>query len=106
LQIGLGHSGLFGMVMSLSPVLADPAFVNYLKNALGARRRTASSDLVIDFDDDPMGATDQVWFRSLSLSAVGIRTILTRTPGGRHRITSWAKRVVPALTHLFDPRCS
>jgi enterochelin esterase-like enzyme len=108
LQIGLNHSSLFGMVMSLSPVLADPAFADYVKKALAAFHHGASLNLLIDFDDDPRSAADQVWLQSLSssMSAAGLRIILTRTPGERHRIASWAKRVIPALTQLFDAQCS
>jgi enterochelin esterase-like enzyme len=108
LQIGLSHRNLFGMVMSLSPILADPAFADYVKNALAASHRAASLNLLVDFDDDPTSAADQVWFHSLSasMSAAGSRAILTRTSGGRHRIASWAKRVIPALTQLFDAQFS
>lgn len=63
--------------------------------------------MLIDFDDDPPGTADLAWFRSLSGSKVinGRRVILIQTENGRHRLASWAERVIPALDRLIDVRC-
>jgi enterochelin esterase-like enzyme len=107
LQIGLGHRDLFGMVLSLSPVLGEPTFADHVSTALAAGHRAPPLALLLDFDDDPVGVADHAWFQALSdtRSAASLRSIVKRTPGGRHRIASWSKRVIPALVQLFDARC-
>jgi enterochelin esterase-like enzyme len=108
LQIGLAHADRFGLVLSFSPVLADPAIANYLAAAWRAADHAGPSDLLIDFDDDAIGSTDRAWFAALvRIAAASARqTALVQTPGGRHAIASWAERVVPALQQLLHAPCS
>jgi hypothetical protein len=62
--------------------------------------------LLIDVDDDPVGAADLRRLEPLVAAGPrGRRTTLSRTPGGRHAIGSWAGRVIPALSRLFAGRC-
>jgi predicted alpha/beta superfamily hydrolase len=108
LQIGLGHPGSFGLVLSLSPVLGDPAIAEYLAAAWAVGDRGAAPAFLIDFDDDPVGTADLEWLASVVVTATshGRRATLIQTPGGRHTIASWAERVVPALIQLLAARCS
>ncbi len=100
LQIGLTHPQTFGMVMALSPVLRDPAIAGFL-----AARWPGADDqspaVLIDLDDDPVGRADLDWLESTAPAPVA----LVQTPGGRHRIASWAERVIPALQKLLGGRC-
>jgi enterochelin esterase-like enzyme len=107
LDVGLAHPSRFGMVLSLSPVLADQAIADHLEELLVDTDNTMPSKLLADFDDDAVGTADLAWLRSLigSIPDTRLNMILTRSLGGRHRIASWAKRVIPALTKLMDVRC-
>lgn len=101
LQVGLGHVNRFGAVLAFSPVLGDPALAGYLANAWMAGE-AASAAFLIDFDDDPLGRIDRDWFiaRLAPATPPGRQLVLVQTPGGRHAIASWARRVVPALETL------
>jgi hypothetical protein len=104
LQMGLAHPERFGLVLAFSPVLADPAIAGYL----AAAWTTARLDLLVDFDDDPIGRADRAWLAAIVSTAPdpARHTALVQTPGGRHAIASWAQRVVPALQHLLAAPCS
>lgn len=108
LQIGLAHPDAFGMVLALSPVLGDPAIAEYLAAAWPVASPVGRSAFLVDFDDDPIGSADMGWFASVIGTAtnLGRQATLVQTPGGRHTIASWAERVVPALSQLFDAQCS
>jgi enterochelin esterase-like enzyme len=108
LQIGLGHADRFGLVLSFSPVVRDRAIADHLAAAWSARNHSRRSTVVVDFDDDPIGAADLSWFASMiAASESSVRPVsLVQTPGGRHAIDSWARRVVPALVQLLDATCA
>jgi hypothetical protein len=103
LQIGLERPDLFGMVLSLSPLLADPALRAYLGDIWSHARPGTGQALLLDFDDDPPGLKDLNWLAGLALDPP--LPILRRTPGARHRIDSWAQRIVPALKILLPGDC-
>lgn len=108
LQIGLAHADRFGLVLAFSPVVRDRAIADYLAATWSVADRAGPSALVIDFDDDPIGAADLGWFASMvGPSESSVRPVsLIQTPGGRHAIDSWARRVVPALVQLLDATCA
>jgi enterochelin esterase-like enzyme len=108
LQIGLGHADRFGLVLSFSPVVRDRAIADHLAAAWSARDHSRPSTVVVDFDDDPIGAADLIWFASMvGADEDGARRLsLVQTPGGRHAIDSWARRVVPALGRLLGATCA
>ena len=108
LQIGFAHPDRFGLVLSFSPVLRDPAIAAYLAAAWAVLDRADASAFLIDFDDDAIGTADLQWFASVVATAPSSRRhlTLTQTPGGRHTIASWARRVVPALVQIFHAQCS
>lgn len=101
LQVGLGHADRFGAVLALSPVLGDPALATYLAAAWAAGE-AAPSAFLIDFDDDPLGRIDRDWFdtKLVATTPPGRRLALVQTPGGRHAIASWARRVVTGMEVL------
>jgi enterochelin esterase-like enzyme len=107
LQIGLAHADRFALVLSFSPVLADPAVAGYLAEAWRVAGHRASLRLVVDLDDDALGSADRQWLASLIQGASGGDDYMTlvQTPGGRHAIASWSERVVPALARLLVGRC-
>jgi enterochelin esterase-like enzyme len=107
LQLGLAHARRFGLVMALSPVLGEPALAGSVAAAWARADPIRPSAFLLDFDDDPIGAADRAWFRSMLGSAPnpGRQAILLQTPGGRHAIASWAGRVLPALLRLIPARC-
>ncbi|MGH6918577.1 MAG: alpha/beta hydrolase [Geminicoccaceae bacterium] len=102
LQIGLVDRQKFGMVLALSPVLRDPAIAAFLA-MLWRHTGGAGPRVLIDVDDDPVGHADRQWLESRIGAAP--QTILVQTASGRHAIASWADRVIPALTKLFDGSC-
>jgi hypothetical protein len=108
LQIGLGHADRFGLVLSFSPVVRDRAIADHLAAAWSARNHSRRSTVVVDFDDDPIGAADLIWFASMvGADENGARRLsLVQTPAGHHAIDSWARRVVPALGRLLDDSCA
>jgi enterochelin esterase-like enzyme len=108
LQIGLAHPDSFGMVLSFSPVLSDPAIANYLAVAWPIANLVGPTVFLIDFDDGRIGTADLEWFASVVGTAAnsGGRVVLVQTPGTRHAISSWAERAIPALNQLFDAQCS
>jgi len=108
LQIGLAHPDDFGLVLSLSPVVRDPAIAAYLAATWAIGEHVDAPAFLIDFDDDPSGSADLERFASgvATAASSGREATLIQTPGGRHAIASWAKRVVPALVRLFDARCA
>ena len=108
LQIGLVHADRFALVLSFSPVVRDRASAGFLAAAWSAGDRTRRSSLVIDFDDDPIGAADLAWFASMvgEDQSNARQLSLVQTPAGRHAIDSWARRVIPALAKLLDPTCA
>jgi enterochelin esterase-like enzyme len=104
LQIGLAHPERFGLVLALSPVLADAA----LFAALATAWRSAGplQTLLVDFDDDPIGRADRRRLGTLAATTPAERrTILLQTEGSRHTIASWGERVIPALARLLADRC-
>jgi predicted alpha/beta superfamily hydrolase len=103
LQVGLTYPKRFGMVLALSPLLRDPAIAGFLA-ALWRSRASPGPSVLIDFDDDRVGRADHAWLQAMA--AARPQTTLVQTPGSRHRIASWAERVIPALTKLLDGRCS
>jgi enterochelin esterase-like enzyme len=107
LQLGLVHARRFGLVLALSPVLAEPALARSVAAAWARARTIRPSSFLLDFDDGPSGAVDRAWFQALlGRASDALReTILLQTPGGRHAIASWAARVLPALTLLLPARC-
>jgi enterochelin esterase-like enzyme len=108
LQIGLTHAEGFGLALSLSPVLGDLAIARYMAATWAAADHPDAPAILIDFDDDPRGTADLEWFASRVAAGTGRgrQAALIQTPGGRHSIASWAKRVVPALIRLFDVPCA
>jgi enterochelin esterase-like enzyme len=107
LQIGLAHPADFAMVLALSPVLADPALADYLGAAWADARGLDATAVLVDFDDDAVGTADRARFAALidTGTAPASRPAVIQTPGGRHRIASWAERVLPALRRLLAARC-
>lgn len=107
LQIGLAHPQEFSLVLSLSPVLGDPAIAAYLAALWREPQLSLPTTLLVDVDDDHVGSADLNWLADL----VGLesparhRPILRQTAGGSHTIGSWADRVMPALDTLIDGRC-
>ncbi len=108
LQIGLAHPERFGLVLAFSPVLGDPALAAWLAAAWPRADPAGPSTFLLDFDDDPLGSADRARFASLvaATSTPERRTTLLQTPGGRHSVASWARRVVPALSQLLATPCS
>jgi hypothetical protein len=102
LQIGLTHHQQFGMVLAFSPVLRDSPIAGFLA-ALWRSRGALGASVLIDFDDDPIGRADFVWFESMA--GTDPRTTLVQTPRGKHTVASWAERALPALERLFDRQC-
>jgi hypothetical protein len=102
LQIGLAHPETFGMALALSPLLRDPPIAGFVAELWRSVR--AGPRVLIDLDDDANGHADRQWLESLVGRSP--RTILVQTPGGRHAIASWAERVIPALSMLFEGRCA
>jgi len=91
-------------VLALSPVLSDPS----LAGAVAAAWRSAGppQNVLVDFDDDPIGRADHRRLAALAATAPPVRrTTLLQTQGGRHAIASWSDRVMPALTRLLAGRC-
>jgi hypothetical protein len=82
------------------PVLHDPAIAGYVA-VLWPSRDDASPAVLIDLDDDPIGRADLAWLEAMTPGPIS----LIQTPGGRHRIASWAERVIPALQKLLDGQC-
>ena len=105
LQTGLAHGGSFGLVLALSPVLADPAIAAYLERAWAATEAVVPTAFLLDFDDDRTGAADLARFREIAAGNPARHAILQRSPGGRHRLASWAERVIPALVRLIGAGC-
>ena len=54
--------------------------------------------MLVDVDDDPIGTADRAWLSGLGPAGT---VILAQTPGGRHRIGSWAERAIPAIERLI-----
>ena len=108
LQMGLAHPERFGLVLAFSPVLTDAAIAGYLAAAWPTTRHAGRLDLLVDFDDDPIGRADRAWLAAIVSTAPdrARHAALVQTPGGRHAIASWAQRVVPALQHLLAAPCS
>lgn len=109
LQIGLAHPDRFGLVLALSPILGDPALAGYLQDVWAGTTRPDPATFLVDVDDDPIGIADQRRLAALidRTPSPGRRTILVRTPQGRHSIASWAARVMPALDRLLlDTPCA
>ena len=109
LQIGLAHPERFGLVLALSPLLHDPALAGHLAAEWRAAEPGAgqAQQVVVDVDDDLTGSADRRRLAALfatGRSAARSSTIL-QSPGGRHALASWRRRVVPALVRLFDRRC-
>jgi enterochelin esterase-like enzyme len=104
LHIGLAHPGRFGLILALSPVLADQE----IAGDLAARWQSAGPDrpaTLIDFDDDAAGQADRGWFTALTRASPGAAPMIAQTPGGRHRLASWAERVIPGLERLLTADC-
>ncbi len=108
LEIGLAHPERFGLVLAFSPVLRDPALAAWLADAWPLPAPGTASTFLIDFDDDPAGNADLPRFASIvaATNRPGRQTALLQSPGGRHNITSWAERVIPALSRLLPAPCS
>ena len=102
LQIALTYPKQFGMVLALSPLLRDPPIAGFLA-ALLRSRAARGPNVLIDFDDDPIGRADFAWFESMA--GTGARTTLVQMRGSRHTIASWAERALPALERLFGRQC-
>ena len=105
LQIGLAHGRSFGLVLALSPVLADPAIAAYLEAAWSGAAPAPPTAFLLDFDEDPAGAADLARFRKIAAGNPDRAAILQRSPGGRHRLASWSERVIPALARLIGGDC-
>lgn len=107
LQIGMAHPQEFSMIMSLSPVLGDPAIAAYLTAQWREPGPSLPSTLLVDFDDDRVGHDDRDWLEDLirTESPARHRAVLRQTDAGSHTIESWADRVIPALDTLIDGRC-
>ena len=108
LQIGLAHPARFGMVLSFSPVLSDPALAGFIAGAWRSASGSARSAYLVDFDDDARGSRDRGWLAAVVTAAKSFRrhAVLVQTPAGRHAIGSWASRAVPGLEVLFAAQCS
>jgi S-formylglutathione hydrolase FrmB len=108
LQIGLAHPARFGMVLSFSPVLSDPALAGFIAGAWRSASGSARSAYLVDFDDDARGTRDRGWLAAVVTAAKSFRrhAVLVQTPAGRHAIGSWASRAVPGLEVLFAAQCS
>jgi enterochelin esterase-like enzyme len=102
LQIGLAHAAQFGLVVALSPLLADPALAGDL--AVRWPAPGPPQAVLVDLDDNPPGDADRRWLAALAAPAAR-RTTLIQASGGRHALASWRARIVPALDRLLDRRC-
>ena len=105
LQIGLAHGRSFGLVLALSPVLTDPAIAADLEKAWVAAKPAAPKAFLLDFDNDPLGAADLARFRKIAAANAARQAVLHRSPGGCHRLASWAERVIPTLARLIGTGC-
>ncbi|HSK38199.1 MAG TPA: alpha/beta hydrolase-fold protein [Arenibaculum sp.] len=107
LSIALTHADTFGLGMALSPLVGEPALAGHIAAAYAAVPANVPSVLFIDVDDDAAGRADMAWFAALVDGSrhPGRLVALTGTPGGRHHISSWAERVIPALQWLFARSC-
>ena len=102
LQIGLSHPETFGMALALSPLLRDPPIAEFVAELWRSAR--AGSRVLIDLDDDATGHADRQWLETVTGGSVDL--FVVQTPGGRHTLSSWADRVIPALRELFTGQCS
>lgn len=89
-------------------VLRDNLGARWFYEALGgflaARWPPKGSRPSVPIDiDEPTSRSDLIGLRSIPAAP---HATLVQTPGGRHRISSWAERVLPALERGLDRRCS
>ncbi|MFO1068965.1 MAG: alpha/beta hydrolase-fold protein [Geminicoccaceae bacterium] len=103
LQIGLAHPDVFGLALALSPVLREPAIAGYIAGAWRTRPPGPPARILVDFDDDAVGAADRAWLAAVTRDAAEVA--LRTSPQGRHALGSWRARAIGDLARLSAASC-